>query len=208
MAVTPDSLTSVTLIEKRCVANDAIAAGGPDGDGVAGGRLVVQCRIDRDHAGVSVDGEPSARVVVQGIGDRVVGGIGVGGLAVMPTAVPTTASSATVLAAASLSVTAPTSNSSTSLMLIVNTWSVNEPSLTVARTVMLRRGAVRFPVDRAGHGHHAGVGVDGKPAAVVVLQAVGDRVVGGIRVTGRGGDADGGPGQRSRRRRWPWRPCR
>ena len=39
-----------------------------------------------------------------------------------------------------MSVTAPTSNSSTSLMLIVNTWSVKEPSAEVARTVMFRVG--------------------------------------------------------------------
>ena len=46
---------------------------------------------------------------------------------------------------------------------------------------------------RAGDGHDARVGVDGKASAVVVLQAVGDRVGGGIGVAGRGGDADAVP---------------
>ena len=56
----------------------------------------------------------------------------------MPTTVPTVAFSSTALAVPSVSVTAPTSNSSTSLMAIAKTWSVNELSDEVARTVMLR----------------------------------------------------------------------
>ena len=43
----------------------------------------------------------------------------------------------------------------------------------------------------AGHGDHARVGVDREPAAGVVVQRVGDRVVGGIGVGGAGRDADG-----------------
>ena len=38
---------------------------------------------------------------------------------------------------------------------------------------------------RAGHGDHARVGVDREPAAGVVVQRVGDRVVRGVRVAGR-----------------------
>ena len=64
---------------KRLGGEGAVGGGGPDGDVVAGGQFVVECRIDGDHAGVTVDGEPAARVVVQGIGDRVGGGIGVAG---------------------------------------------------------------------------------------------------------------------------------
>ena len=56
----------------------------------------------------------------------------------MPTVVPLAAFSLTALAAALLSVTAPVSNSSTSLIAIEKTWSVKEPSAEVARTVMLR----------------------------------------------------------------------
>ena len=74
---------------------------------MAGGRLVIQAPLDGDHARVGVDGEPAARIVVQRVGDVLVGGVGVAGLAVTPTVVPTIASSATVLAAASVSVTAP-----------------------------------------------------------------------------------------------------
>ena len=55
---------------------------------------------------------------------------------------------------------------------MVKTWSVNEPSAEVARTVMLwlapsasRSSSVRC------HGDDARVGVDGKPAAGVVLSA-------------------------------------
>ena len=79
MAVMPDSLTSVTLIVKRLRGERAVGDGGPDGDVVAGGQFVVECRIDGDHAGITVDGEPSAGVVVQAVGDRIVGGIGVAG---------------------------------------------------------------------------------------------------------------------------------
>ena len=75
-------------------------------------------------------------------------------------------------------------------MLIVNTWSVNEPSLDGGPDRDIAAGPVRLAVDGPGHGHHARVGVDGEPAAVVVLQAVGDRVVRGIGVAGRRGHAD------------------
>ena len=56
--------------------------------------------------------------------------------AVMPTVVPLTAFSLTALAAAFESVTAPTSNSSTSPMVMVNTRVVVVVSVLVARTVM------------------------------------------------------------------------
>ena len=58
----------------------------------------------------------------------------------MPTAVPITAFSSTALAVASVSLTARTSNSSTSLTSMVKIWSVNDPSLLVARTVMFELG--------------------------------------------------------------------
>ena len=83
-----------------------------------------------------------------------------------------------------------TSNSSTSLIAIAKTWSVNEPSAEVARTVMLRLAPSASRSIAAGHRDHAGAGVDREPAAVVVLQRIGDRVVGRIVITGRRGDAD------------------
>ena len=48
--------------------------------------------------------------------------------------------SSPALAVASVSVTAPTSNSSRSPIAIVKPWSVKEPSVEVARTVMFRVG--------------------------------------------------------------------
>ena len=59
-------------------------------------------------------------------------------LAVIPTVVPFAAFSLIALAVAFASVTAPVSNSSTSLILIVKTVSAVEPSADVARTVMFR----------------------------------------------------------------------
>ena len=58
--------------------------------------------------------------------------------AVIPTSVPSAAFSLTALAAALESVGLVTSNSSTSVILIVKTWSVYEASAEVARTVMFR----------------------------------------------------------------------
>ena len=58
--------------------------------------------------------------------------------AVTPTKVPTVAFSLTLLLVAFVSVTDPTLNSSTSLIAMEKTWSVCEPSLDVARTVMER----------------------------------------------------------------------
>ena len=57
-------------------------------------------------------------------------------------------------------------------------------------------GPVRLAVDGPGHGDDARVGIDGEASAVVVLQAVGDRIVRGIGVAGRGGDADRGADDR------------
>ncbi len=57
--------------------------------------------------------------------------------AVTPTVVPTVAFSLTASAAALLSVTAPMSNSSTSVTFTVNACVLKLPSALVARTVML-----------------------------------------------------------------------
>ena len=131
-----------------------------------------------------IDGEPTTGIIVQCVGDRVVGRIGVGSQrGDTPTVVPLAAFSSTALAVASLSVTGPTSNSSTSLTLIVITTVSKLPSLDVARTVMLWLAAasrsssvplatVTTPVIR----------IDGEPTTGVIVQRVGDRVVGRIGV--------------------------
>ena len=62
--------------------------------------------------------------------------------AVMPTTVPLAAFSATVLAAALVSVGVLTANSSTSVTVMVKVWVLNEPSATVAWTVMVWLAAV------------------------------------------------------------------
>ena len=90
--------------------------------------------------------------------------------AVMPTSVPTAAFSATLSAAASVSLIAPTSNSSTSVRAIVNAWVLKLPSAEVARTTMPWLAAA-LAVQRAGHGHHPGARVDREPSAGVVVQA-------------------------------------
>ena len=56
------------------------------------------------------------------------------------------------------------------MTLIVNTWSVNEPSADVARTVMFRVGPSASRSIAAGYRDDSGVGVDGELAAVIVKQ--------------------------------------
>ncbi len=113
----------------------------------------------------------------------------------IPTAVPMTTFSVTSFAAPSTSVGTVTSNSSTSLMLIVNDCVELEPSSAVAaRTVIDVVAGRRFPIQQCavGHGDHAGVGVDGEPPAGGVVQRVGDRVVGRIGIGSQRRDADHG----------------
>jgi len=111
--------------------------------------------------------------------------------AMIPTAVPLAAFSSTALADASLSMLGSTWNSSMSLMLIGEN--------LVGEGAVGRGGAdgdiagraVGFAVDGSRDGHHARVGVDREASAVVGLQAVGDRVGGGIGVGRRGRNAHG-----------------
>ena len=105
---------------ERLVGERAVGRGGADRDVVAGRRFAVDRAGHGDDARVGVDGKTAAGVVVQGVGDRVVRGIRVAGRGVMPTAVPLAAFSFTALAAALVSLTAPTSNSFTSVTLMVN----------------------------------------------------------------------------------------
>ena len=158
------------LIVKTWSVKEPSAGGGADRDIAAGPVGFAVDRAGHGHdARVGVDGEASAVVVRQAVGDRVGGGVRVAGRGRDAHAgADSAAFSLTALAAASLSVTAPTSNSSTSLMLIgkdlVGEGAVGE----VARTGDIAAGPVGFAVDRAGHGHDARVGVDGEPSAVVV----------------------------------------
>ena len=99
----------------------------------------------------------------------------------IPTSVPTAAFSATLSAAASMSLIAPTSNSSTSLTAMVKACVLKLPSAEVARTTMPCAGR-GFPVQRAGHRHLSADRVDREAPAGIVVQAVGDGVGGGIIV--------------------------
>ena len=56
--------------------------------------------------------------------------------------------------------------------------------------------AVRLVIEGAGHGDHARVGVDGKPATGIVAAGCSDRVVGRIGVAGQAGHADRGADDR------------
>ena len=128
------------LIGEDLVGGGAVGRGGADRDVVAGAAASRSMRAGHGHdAGVGVDGKPPAGVVRQAVGDRVGRGVGVAGRGVMPTR----GAVGRVLVdrvgrGVACPLTAPTSNSSTSLMVMVKTWSVNEPSAEVARTVMLR----------------------------------------------------------------------
>ena len=104
----------------------------------------------------------------------------------IPTVVPLAAFSATVLAAALVSVTAPTSNSSTSI-------NGDREGLIGERTVGRSRSngdvpasAVRFAIDGPGDGHDACIGIDRESTTVVVLQAIRNRIRRRIRVAGEG----------------------
>ena len=105
-----------------------------------------------------VDRESSTVVIVQRIGDRVVGRVGVAGQRRdrRPT-FRSAAFSSTALAVASLSVIAPTSNSSTSLMLIVITGRV-EAAVAAGRSHRDVVAGRRFAIQQraVGDGDHTG----------------------------------------------------
>ena len=187
-----NSSTSLTLIVNTCVGERAVGRSGADRDVV---RCAVRFAIDALPATVttpvlaSMANRPPA-LSVQRVGDRVGRGVRVGGRGRDADQRAVRGVLVTALAAALVSLTAPTSNSSTSLIVIVNAVSAVEPSAEVARTVMLCDAAVSRSSSCRGHRDHARVGVDREPAAGVVVQRVGDRVGGGIRVAGHGRDAD------------------
>ncbi|MNB95908.1 hypothetical protein D3C75_430970 [compost metagenome] len=56
----------------------------------------------------------------------------------------------------------------------------------------IHAGTEGFTVDGGGDGDHTGGGIDGKQAAGIAGQAVGDGIGGGVGVAGKGGDADQG----------------
>ena len=171
---------------ERLAGDRSVAAGRLDRD--RAGRAV-RFAIDRrgggDHAGVGVDGEQSVGVAGQAVGDRVVGRVqieGVGGDAdrraddhVFGHFVRRGIDIGRHRDIEFVDVVDGDRND------LIGERSVGD----VARTVMLRVGSVGFAVDRSGDGDHAGVGVDGEPTAVVVLQRVGDRVGRRVGVAGR-----------------------
>ena len=204
LAVASLSLTAadVELVQvgdvdrEHLVGERAVARGGPDRDIAAGVRLAVDGPGHGDDARVGIDGEPSAVVVLQAVGDRVVRGIGVAGAG---RDAHRRADDRVLVHRIGRGVTVG-DRPDVELVQVVD---VDRKHLVGERTVArggpdrdVPTGAVRLAIDRPGHGHDARVGVDGEPAAVVVLQAVGDRVVRGIRVAGRRGHADRGADDR------------
>ena len=65
MADTPDFVDVGDVDREALRGKAAVAAGGANRDVVAGGRLVVQRTVDRDHTRVGVDGEQPAGIIVQ-----------------------------------------------------------------------------------------------------------------------------------------------
>ena len=79
----------------------------------------------------------------------------------MPTVVPTAAFSSTASGARSMSLIAPTSNSSRSFTPMTKSSEEMLPSLEAASTLMVWLLASSASM-RAGHGHHPGDAVDGE----------------------------------------------
>src|SRR4029450_5989617 len=99
--------------------------------------------------------------------------------AVTPTTVPLAAFSATLLAAALLSLTAPTSNSSTSVTLMVKFCGGGEPAAAVANTPSGMARGVPPPVAPT-PGAHPGRRIEADAPASIVREAVGDAAVGRV----------------------------
>ena len=73
-------LVDVVDVDRQALrAGRSVAAGRPHGDVVAGRCFSIEQGAvgDRDHAGRAIDRESSARVIVQRVGDRVVGRVGI-----------------------------------------------------------------------------------------------------------------------------------
>ena len=183
--LTSNSSTSLIVMLNDWLATDpSLLAASTVIERVAAVRFTIDRRGGGDHSGVGIDREQPVGVAGQAVGDRVVGRIQSKASAVMPTVVPMTTFSVTSSVAASESVGTLTSNSSTSLIVMLNDWLATDPSLLAASTVIERVAAVRFTIDRRGGGDHAGVGIDGEQPVGVAGQAVGDRVVGRVQVEG------------------------
>ena len=172
---------------QRRGAEAGVARGGPDRDVVAGGRFGIQGAGHGDNARIGVDREQSAGIIIEAVADRIaavrIGRIGrdadrgtddgvfidrIGrGIGVAHRADRTFVDIGDVdrkrLAAGAAVVTG------------------GQDRHTVAGVGLVIEG----PVDR----HHARIGVDGKPAARIVAEAVG-HAVGRIGVGGQAGQAD------------------
>ena len=177
----------------------AVTRRGSHRDVVAGSGFPVEQRavVDGDHPADRIDLEPTASVIVQCVSDRAVDVASASLVnAVTPTTVLVAAFSSTALIVASLSIGVVTSNSSTSLTLIVITAVSKLPSLDVARTVMLWLAAASrsssVPLSTVTTPLTASI-LNLPPACVV--QRVGDRAVGRIRVARKRGHTDDGVGR-------------
>ena len=114
-----------------------VATGGPHRDVVAGRRFAVDSSGHGHQAGVGVDRKPSTRVVVERVADRVGAVRIIGKRRHTRLLDPGAEFSRTKSAAASVSLTAVTPDSLTSVTLIEKISVANEPSVLVARIVML-----------------------------------------------------------------------
>ena len=138
----------------------------------------------------AVDRESTPRIVVKRIGNRV-GRVRIDGKCRQADNRPDCRVLVDELTALSLSTSAVTSNSSTSSNANRKNGGAKRAVTAGAANRDVAARTVRFAIDRTGHGHHAGAGIDGESSAVVVIERIGDRVVGRIRVAGRSGDTDG-----------------
>jgi hypothetical protein len=137
----------------------------------------------------AVDGKSSTVAVLQRIGNRVVGRVDVtGGGSDTYHDRSDGAFSLTLLLVALVSVTEPTSNSSTSLMAMEKVWSVNEPSAEVARTVMEREApSASRSMAAATVTTPVVLSMANRPPSLF-CKRIGDGVVGSVDVAGGCGD--------------------
>ena len=163
---------------------------------MAGGIAVIELRVIRHchDARVRVDGERSIRIVVQAISDGV-------GRAVRVAGQRRNADSRSVGCILGDLVVRCVDVVDGPHVKLVDIGQVDRHRLHTEGTVGTGRSdgdAVtgrRFVIKlrAVGHPDHTGIGVDCEASACVVIQAIGDRVGGGVRIAGEGHDSNRGP---------------
>ncbi len=171
----------------------AVGAGSPHRDAVAGVGFVIQSRVDGDFTRAAVDGEASAGIVVQCVGDGVGGGVGIGRLGRDADRVADRG----IFGYRIRRGIRIADGRDVELIDIVQGDGV---TLRGARAIgtggphgdVVRSGGFAIQQRTIGHGHDTGAGVDGEASRGVVVQRVGDRIGGGVRVGSEGSDANDG----------------